>query len=129
MPHLRLKRKLASWIAIVAVLMASLFPALSHALGQQGRGASWIEVCTAQGSRWVPADALEQSDTGPLVAHPLAHCPCCVSHAPDLGLPPPSCVPVVAAEPGTSHPPAFFEAARTLHAWLNAQPRAPPLFA
>jgi len=52
----RAQRQLATWFAMLAILMASLAPSVSHALGLT-RDASWIEVCSAQGTRWVKGDS------------------------------------------------------------------------
>jgi hypothetical protein len=118
-------RRLATWIAALAILMAALAPALSHALGAQ-QAASWIEICSAQGSKWLPVD--DDGSSKPKAAHAFEHCPYCTVHAQGLGLPP--VVPAVAHPAGLHDiaPQAFLAAPRTLHAWVSAQPRAPPLF-
>lgn len=120
-------RRLAAWIALCAMLMATLAPAVSQALGS---GPSWIEVCTAQGSRWVAsADDDASSTPKPSGEHLLEHCPYCSLHTPALGLPP-SPMRMLPADPlGRAVPQAFLSAPRTLHAWVRAQPRAPPLAA
>lgn len=115
---------MASWIAVLAVLMAALAPAISHALGSQG-AASWVEVCSAQGSRWVQDDA-QTGDPAPGVEHALEHCPCCSIHPDALGLPPAPLQALPAPAPRHAVPQAFLAAPRTLHAWVSAQPRAPP---
>lgn len=126
MRKLRARRLLTTWIAILAVLMASLAPSVSHALGLSN-GASWIEVCTAQGSKWQQSDS-DDSRSAPAAAHVLEHCPYCSIHAPALGLPPvPEVVPL-SLDLKDEFPLAFLAAPRTLHAWVSAQPRAPPLF-
>jgi hypothetical protein len=124
MRRLRTQRQLTGWIAVLAVLLASLAPALSHALGGSN-GASWVEVCSTQGSRWVQSDP-DEPGGAPVQAHLLEHCPYCSIHAPALGLPPvPERTPL---EPGLKDefPLAFLAAPRTPHAWVSAQPRGPP---
>jgi hypothetical protein len=126
MRAVRAHRRLTSWIAALAVLLAALAPALSHALAS-GTGAHWIEICTTQGSRWIQAGE-DGTERTPASAHLLEHCPYCTLHAPALGLPP---VPVLVHLPlqlDHAVPLAFLSAPRTLHAWVSAQPRAPPLF-
>lgn len=122
----RAHRRLTGWIAALAILLASLAPALSHALAS-ATGTPWIEICTTQGSKWIQAGE-DGSERTPGSAHVLDHCPYCSLHAPMLGLPPaehPSQLPLVLSH---ETPLAFLSAPRTLHAWVRAQPRAPPLF-
>lgn len=116
----RAPRLLATWIAALAFLLAALAPTISHAVGS-----SWVEICTAQGSKWVQAD--DGGDAGqPDAAHTLEHCPYCSLHVPTLGVPPtPEVLPSLLA-PTDELPLAFLAAPRTLHAWVRAQPRAPP---
>jgi hypothetical protein len=122
----RTHRRLTSWIAALAILLASLAPALSHALAP-AMGSNWVEICTTQGSKWIQAgeDGLEHA---PASGHALEHCPYCSLHVPALGLPPATDL----AQPplGLCHevPLAFLSAPLTLHAWVSALPRAPPLF-
>jgi hypothetical protein len=127
----RARRQLATWFAMLAILMASLAPSVSHALGLT-RGASWIEVCSAQGARWVKGDASDsrsnESGSAPAAAHLLDHCPYCSVHMPALGLPPAQQVLPLALGLDDALPPAFLAARRTPHVWVTAQPRAPPFF-
>lgn len=123
----RTHRRLTSWIAALAILLASLAPALSHAVAS-ATGSNWIQICTAQGSKWIQAGE-DGSEQAPASAHVLDHCPYCSLHAPTLGLPPAKALAHLPPV-GLSHevPRAFLSAPRTLHAWVRAQPRAPPLF-
>ena len=110
----------------MAVLLASLVPSLSHALGS-GAGASWVEICTPQGAKWINADD-DGSQRAPAMAHVLDHCPCCSLHTPALGLPPAVSLAHLPLRLALEVPLAFLAAPRSLHAWVSAQPRAPPLF-
>ena len=122
----RAHRRLTAWFAALSILLASLAPSLSHTLASAS-GTNWIEICTTQGSKWITAGE-DGSEPVPASAHLLDHCPYCSIHAPDVGLPP--------ANDSAQRPPrlayafalAFLSAPRTLHAWVSAQPRAPPLF-
>ncbi|MBX3607361.1 MAG: DUF2946 domain-containing protein [Piscinibacter sp.] len=107
-------------MAMLALLLMSLAPAVSHALG-----GTWTEVCTAQGSKWVRGEAKDAGDA-PAALHGLEHCPLCSVHAPVLGLPPAVDLGVPAPETSIGVTPAFLAAPRTLHAWVSALPRAPP---
>ena len=121
----RAHRRFTSWIAALAILLSALAPALSHALAADG-GASWVEICTTQGSKWIQAE--DGSEGAPASTHVLDHCPYCSLHAPTLGLPPTGLVGPLPLQLSHEVPLAFLFAPRTLHAWLSAQPRAPPLF-
>ncbi|MFO1219922.1 MAG: DUF2946 domain-containing protein [Burkholderiaceae bacterium] len=125
MNGMRAHGRIANWIVIVAMLLASLAPALSQAVGVADHH-SWVEVCTPQGSTWVRADA---GDAGgaPSAAHLIDHCPYCSIHLPALALPPPPAAVAPACNARDALPQAFLQAPRTLHAWSPAHPRAPPL--
>lgn len=112
------------WIAALAILLAALAPAVSHALGQ-ARGQPAVAVCTAQGMRWVqdlPDNPAEQRDAGQL----MAHCLYCTLHGPVLDLPPAPASLVLLPALAHAVPAAFLSAPHPLHAWRSAQPRAPP---
>lgn len=120
----RAHARLTSWIAVLAVLLASLAPSLSHALAPAA-GSTWTEVCTVEGSKWVQAG---DDGSAPSAAHVLDHCPYCSLHTPTPGLPPAAPVVQLPLAAAQAVPRAFLAAPRTLHAWVRAQPRAPPLF-
>ena len=122
----RAHRLLTTWIAALAILLASLAPSMSHALGAV-QPASWIEVCTTQGSKWV-VPGKDGSERAPALAHVLEHCPYCSVHAPALGLPPALDSVLVPSRLAHEVPLAFLASPRTQHAWVSARPRAPPLF-
>lgn len=124
MRRLRAHARFTGWIAVLAVLLASLLPTVGHALAA-GQGGDWVEVCTAQGSRWVQAGD-DGAGRAPASAHVLDHCPYCSLHAPALGLPPTVETVLPTLRGGDELPLAFLAAPRTLHAWASAQPRAPP---
>ena len=122
----RAHARLISWIAVLAILLSALAPSLGYAL-QMSKGGDWVEICSTQGNKWVQVGE-EGVQHAPAMAHVLDHCPYCSLHAPSLGLPPAT---DWARQPsGLAHevPLAFLAAPRTLHAWLRAQPRGPPLF-
>jgi hypothetical protein len=119
-----LRQRFTSWTAVLAVLLASLAPTLSLALGA-ANSATWVEICTTQGSKWV-ATGEDGSGHAPASIHPLEHCPYCSLHTPTLGLPPLTGVQPLPVRLSHAVPVAFLAAPRTLHAWLSAQPRGPP---
>lgn len=122
----RAHTRLTSWIALLAIVLASIAPSLSHALSSAS-GSSWVEVCTAQGSRWIDAGE-DGSKPAPASAHVLEHCPYCSLHVPTPGLPPATHFAPLPLGLSDELPLAFLAAPRTLPAWVSAQPRAPPLF-
>ena len=118
---------------------AALAPAVSHALAAAG-ATTWVEVCTAQGMRWVAvadeaADASNPTGTTPATdadGQPLApsaqltHCPACTLGHLSMA-PPPSAhtlLPLPVQRAGL--PTRFEQAARTAHVWQAPPARAPP---
>jgi hypothetical protein len=94
----RHRQVLFSWIAILAILLNTLMPMLSHAMeapvGKPGTHQSaWIELCSVTGSSWVRLGAdgsiLEKVQRKPLGAPASAHsahCNDCLTHANSFGL-------------------------------------------
>lgn len=90
----RSQKRLVSFIAIAAVIFASLAPTISHALEiNKGNKTLFQEVCSAQGIKLIPsalADVADQkqNDSQPnKMAMHMEHCPYCFSHAGSVGLP------------------------------------------
>lgn len=122
---LRARRPLVTWIAIFAILWAALAPSLAHALGT-AKTPSWKEVCSVDGAKKLQDDADGSGDPA-APAHVFEHCPFCSLHLPALGMPPIAEVDVLDLRLRDEVPLAFFVAPRTPHAWISAQPRAPPI--
>jgi len=139
------QRRLTAWIAACAILMASLAPAVSHAMEMYGSGAqasfagTWTQICTVHGNRFVQLDdnatiiagkRLPPSPTSsPSPASKLMHlehCPYCSLHADHPALPGAPAVLPAAADSGRMLPALFLQARQTLFAWRGPQPRAPP---
>jgi len=118
--------RLTGWIAVVAIFLASIAPSMSHALAS-ANGSSWIEVCTAQGSKWTEDGA---DDTTPVSSpsHVFEHCPFCSIHSPAIGMPPSAEKASMPVEGHGEFPAAFYAAPCRLYAWVSAWPRAPPQF-
>ena len=78
MPNVQ-RGELATWIAILAILLNTFAPAVSHALGGTG-SAPWAEICSAGGF----AAPRGERRPGDAPAKPSAaafqHCPYCGSH-------------------------------------------------
>lgn len=107
-------------MAALALLFAALAPALAHALpSRDGR----VEVCTAQGSKWVAAADAAASDEAPALAHD--HCATCGSQ--ELPAMPVPDAPAPEARPSADAAPAAVEPAPpSMRRGGFAQPRAPP---
>lgn len=137
----RRRRGITAWIAIFAVLLASLAPSISHALAATG----WTgylddtEFCSADStdsndsavSQLHDAHAHHEHQGAPTFDdHRLhfEHCPFCFTHAGTFGTPP---VPefVVPLLVGSAVlPNLFLHSPRLLFIWAAPQARAPPVF-
>ncbi|KGD94138.1 hypothetical protein JL37_12630 [Achromobacter sp. RTa] len=123
----------ALWIALAAILWASLAPSLAHALGMGHEGGASrrisVEYCAAEGAALVSLDVRgDDHGAGQDGAHGDGqHCPFCRNPQADAGILP-APIPVLPAPAARAfgYPPLFFLAAHPLHAWSAAQPRAPP---
>jgi hypothetical protein len=122
----RTSRTLACWIAVLAIQVAALAPSISLALDVKN-DASWIEVCTSVGAKWVQPDG-SSADQAPASGevHPFEHCPYCSLHANAVAIPAVPGVPALAISSSDRLPTAFLTAPHTLCAWVSVQPRAPP---
>ncbi|ATQ76786.1 hypothetical protein CR152_21395 [Massilia violaceinigra] len=119
---------LASWLAVLAMLVAVLAPALSHAFAANA-GAPYppADICRA-GSAAAPAVGLPAGDAAP-TPHDgkLKHCPYCHHSNGMLLLPQAPCqlALAVADAPPTARLP---DAPKARFAWTAAQARGPPSF-
>jgi Protein of unknown function (DUF2946) len=112
-------------VVLATLLAVALLPTVSRVLAHwQGQATPWAEACTTMAME--PAGAMASAaDTGGLT-HVLEHCSLCSLHSDTPAVLPGAAValPLLALSDGP--PPLFFLAARTPHAWVSAQPRAPP---
>lgn len=110
-------------MAGLVLLFAALAPTLAQAFAPRA-DASWNDICRAQGAARASAESGPSDDAGH-AAHPFEHCPFChlQAHGPALPPAPPSLPVLDGTEP---LPRAFLAAPRSVHAWVSAQPRAPP---
>ena len=123
----RLRHKISSCVALIAVVMAVIAPTISHALqGELKTG--WIELCSALGSRWVkPGDLNAGTDSAPVsVLHAVEHCPYCSLQSMALASPP-AAVGVALSRLSFELPCAVAATLRAPDAWRSAQPRGPPI--
>lgn len=129
MPFLRLRRRFAAWLAIVALLLGALAPTLAQARMGGSDRADWLEICTTTGMVWVQADTGEvaqKTDGQPAGSDASPHCPWCTLHGGASGLPPVQAAAVLPA-PLAEQSPAFYRTPLTGTVWATARSRAPPL--
>ena len=112
------------------MLMTALMPTLARALApQRAASAAWLEICSAMGTRYVQAPAAPDSqnspDTSDKRAGGMNDCPYCRVHV-DVPVLPPSLPAVPQFAVVSERPALFYHAPTPLHAWVAAQPRAPP---
>ena len=127
---------MAAWLAVLAVVIMTMAPAISRALAAQApvpavlhvpdaADAALHDFCSGGGD--IPASAQHPSShhSGPYPGLDLEHCPFCHLHAEMLSLPalvlrhlPPAGLAL--------RPLLFLQAPMPLHAWRTAQPRGPP---
>ncbi|MBK6980076.1 MAG: DUF2946 domain-containing protein [Betaproteobacteria bacterium] len=128
MGHHRLTHRIGATLAVFAMLLASLAPAVTSALAAANdQHVRWTAVCTGDGARLiaVPTDA-QGVPVAPKSRH-VEHCPFCAPGAVSSVLPPAAapCVPASAgADPVVPH---LLAAPRPSLNRIAAQPRAPPL--
>lgn len=133
----RFRQGLYAWIAIFAMAMSALAPALSRAMGPDEHGRYLVELCSAAGVEWVELSAEEaafygetgavSSESGPAQSVPsLDHCPYCSAQFGNALPPSPDLSQSFAVAGGAVLPTLFLVAPRPLFAWSPAHPRAPP---
>ncbi|MFA9218503.1 MAG: DUF2946 domain-containing protein, partial [Sphingomonadaceae bacterium] len=84
------RRRFTLWIAALAILFSALAPSISHALALGERGSSWLEVCTATGTKLVASADGTQQPVKDSLQHTLEHCPYCATHGGSFALLPPA---------------------------------------
>jgi hypothetical protein len=120
-----LKRKLTAWIAMFAILLASLAPSISHAISA-AKGELWMEICTVEGVKFIkfgggsPETPPVKKTTG------LEHCPFCSTHGGAVGVLPSSEFAIPKLDAPATMPSLFYQSPRPLAIWASAQSRAPP---
>lgn len=125
MSRLRPSDRWVHWATLLALVLATLAPGVSHALRhQRGDTMPWSELCSANGGmRRVQLPVGPALDEAP---HAFEYCSACGLHL--QAAPPPSAPSTAVARGDLAHqaPAALLHAPRTLHAWSSALARAPP---
>lgn len=127
----RTTRRFTAWIALFAILLGAVVPALTHALSRPGDGEErWVEVCTVAGTRLVAVDEPgDQDRPGGADLFPGERCAFCATHGGAPALPTLQAMPFVLKGSADEFPWLYFHAPRPLFAWAPAHPRAPPFLA
>lgn len=122
------RRALFAWIAALAILFSALAPSISHALSIDRGNAAWLEICSANGVKLLPASAVDaaQKPVKDLLQHHMEHCPYCVTHGGTFALLPPAPITFAVLGGHDLFPSLYYQAAAPLFAWSAAQPRGPP---
>ena len=138
----RARKRITTWIAIFAVLLASLAPSISHALAAGG----WTgylndtELCAdeeehlAEQAAHVHQHDMHASHEAPTsqssADHALhfEHCPFCFTHAGSFGTAPSAEFVTPLLTGSAVLPLLFFRSPHPLFSWAAPQARAPPAF-
>jgi hypothetical protein len=120
-----------AWIAIFAIMLTVLAPALNHLLPAAQAGEHDVELCTSTGVVVVSLDAAHghaqpgdpRHDAG------AGHCAYCGVHASTHAFLPPSTLVTAAPAGAALMPRRFYQSPRLLFAWTVAASRAPPSLA
>ena len=59
-----LHRRFSAWLALLALLLGTLAPAVTQAVAAGSERAGWVQICSVSGMSWVQIDA---GDSGPAV--------------------------------------------------------------
>lgn len=131
-PRPSLRQRVAACLALLAMVLSALLPALSHAVVRApGPGEGWVEVCSSTGMLWVRVSPDGQDPTTAPADAPgvpnLAQCAWCTTHGPGLGLPPAASTPLVGAPASALPAGAAPQPPHLPPLWRPSHSRAPPL--
>ena len=133
----RFSHRFHAWIAIFAMALSALVPAVSRAMGPDDNGRYLVQVCSAAGMEWVELSADEVASQGHAGAVntdsgsdrsslALEDCPYCSAQFGNVLSPFADLSPSFAVAGAAPVPTLFLVAPRPLFAWSSAHPRAPP---
>ncbi len=115
------KNRLIHWVAILAILMSALAPAISQAvsIANSGHGFS-MEICSTDGVKTIQVMQDDQDQ-----AKASEPCPYCLAH---VAYAIPLNTSLVFATPNnlSSYPYLFYQSPKPLFAWVRLPSRAPP---
>ena len=121
--HFFKHRKLIHWIAILAILMGALAPAVSQALSLLNNSQGFVvEICSSNGSKMTQVIGDEDSSSSLAMS---GHCPYCVVQ-PLYLLPSISAFEFAAPQNYAAQSQSGYQAPQILSAWVKLPSRAPP---
>ncbi|MFV8823139.1 DUF2946 domain-containing protein [Thauera sp. WH-2] len=136
----RSRQRLFAWVAIFAMMLSALAPAISRAMGPDENGRYFVQVCSAAGIEWVAVSAAEaefyadvetrdDKESGKGGALSLDQCPYCSAAYTTTLLPTLASPEVFSVRGGEVLPALFLVSPRPLFVWAPSHPRAPPAHA
>jgi len=119
-------RRIIISIAILAMLMLTLAPAISNALVDATKPSS-MPICSSNGSVDNSSQNTQKTSDFPGKSHwHFAHCPYCFTHAGTFIMPSSATVYVPLVRASFHYPTAYYQSSTPLFTWFTSQPRAPP---
>ena len=117
-----LYRRFGAWLALLALLLGALAPAVTQAVVIGSERAGWVQICSVSGMTWVQLDAGQEGAPADMGA--ASGCTWCTGQGAG-GLPP---APTAWVQPDARQvaPAQAFASALLARAWAPAQSRAPP---
>ena len=117
--------RVTAWIAIFAILLAALAPAVARAWLAPQQAMPWTDICSVAGPQ-AALDVAPLSGSGQHDAALFKHCPFCLNHDGHVALPASAHDLLPAVDAGAETFPASVTAPTPRLIRVAAQPRAPP---
>ena len=116
------------WAALLAFVLATLAPAIAHALRHtRGGTLPWSQLCSATGVKRVLFESQAGEPGSAPHAHAFEQCAFCALHQGGWAPPPGVVAHAMRSDLRSAAPAPHAAPVPPLLAWLAAQPRAPPL--
>ena len=116
------KNRLVHWIAILAILMSALAPAISQAVSVSNTGHGFsMEICSVDGIKTIQVAVGDEQEQ----VKASEPCPYCLAHV-SYALPLEANLAFSKPENLASYPRLFYQSPKPLFAWVRLPSRAPP---
>lgn len=116
------------WIACLAIFLNALLPSLDYAVSKMISPQEMVEICSAAGTKFLPAEQVLLSKSSPdTTHHQFKQCSFCATHAGTFALPVDLSVRWMVSVGHALLPFLFYHSPKLLFSWLHAHPRAPPV--
>lgn len=116
-------RLITAWLALLALVLGTLAPAVTQAVVAGSERAGWVQICSVSGMSWVQLEAGE--DSAPQGSGASDGCTWCTAQAAG-GLPPQPAI-WLSVDVAAVAPPQGLASAVLARPWPAALGRAPPL--